>query len=266
MKGAIENIIVKNENLFYDIYGGKLNIQIFLDIQYLKGSAGFVGETIQRIFHDKIVFVSKYDESLRTLEINIQASYLYNCIIGNRINDFSKVLVHEIGHLFDKRVKFGCGIKREGVAVFTEYAYGGHSLQFNIDLIKSLMNNPIKDYEGYIKVENKWANSGQEISPVPYWLGEYICFVIYLALLKRKYLSFDRDILNSNNLIKLIDLANTLLQNKEMKEYAQNVLKIIRNMDDKKFFYFYTKYSKELGLNLIFSDYKRFSDEVEWHI
>ncbi|MFH1916300.1 MAG: hypothetical protein ABIJ21_03475 [Nanoarchaeota archaeon] len=251
IKQTICFFINKNYALLYHVYGRKIDVTIFIDIQYYKNAAGFVREWKNLLLHNKEVCVVKSDESLRTLEINIQASFLFECIKGNKSNDLANILVHELGHLFDKNIKSNCPIRDEGVATFTEFAYGQHCPQFHIEVINDLMEHPLAKYEDYVRLEAKWAKQ-DEISLIPYWLGEYSCFVIYLALLKRRYPQMDVNIFNIGPLWRLA-LDKETGEETGTGEYAKTVLKLIRNMSKQKFFYFYFKYSNELHLKPIFT-------------
>lgn len=248
--GAVENLIRNYPKLFVDVYGQRININMYLDIENDKDNPqvrAFVGE--EKIKSKKI-YIKAYDPTLQTLEINIVSSFLLEMMQASNSQDLTTALIHEITHLLDIKIESKSSpygsiadkIRKEGIATFSEFAYGKQSPHYlkypmNSYIIEKLMEHPLRDWVDYGRVSSK----GDE-----YNLGEFMCFVFYIAQLKRRF-GIAINILQPG-------FEKQILANPEFFAYAQVVLRILSNMPIKDFFRFYLKYSNELGLKPLITE------------
>jgi hypothetical protein len=248
---SVKLIVKEHTSLFTKVYGNDIKVKMYFDIQSHLGASAFVGETVKKISPSgEMAYISKYDPALKELEINIDIKNIYYCLYDDSSKKrLIKTLIHEFNHLFDKKLyfeKIGSKFRIEGLARFSEYAYMvGKTPSFNVNLIKEIMNDPISSSQDIDKLEDKWFKN-QITSGFPYDIGEYMCFVIFLRHLKRKFPSYVVDPLDQS---KLVELSKKIGVSKN----AQLMVRLIGNMSDKQFFDFYVKGAKELGLKLIFS-------------
>lgn len=240
LKDSISLFISNSKNMLVQIYGKSMNFTIHIDIDCINSPA----YSNARAFAD--TYSSKgYSE----VHIGFHPMKMLDLVRYDNKPEFIEIFVHELGHIFDRQQRKNARLYSmftEGVAMFTEFAHN-RTIRFivipeNVELTKKLMKNPINSEEDLIKTRESFG--GTEYSNLEYFLGEHICFVIYLALLKRRFRFIHPDILKPDEL-------NRLTENKTAVEYAQEVLKSLRSLDDNVFIHLYYKYAKELNIKPI---------------
>ncbi|MCX6710049.1 MAG: hypothetical protein NTV63_03810 [Candidatus Woesearchaeota archaeon] len=229
------NLIVRDcAQLFIRVYGRRMNIEIFLDVN--ENQSGYASVLYQ-------------DETLRSMRISINSNYLCSVVEHNRFGSLEATLVHEINHLLDKNLSHSSSviyrIRDEGIAMFSEYAYSRkeeipHFLQNNYDheLMLKLMERPINSAQFIERIE-------QVRGSAPYKIGFFMCLVCYFALLRRRF-GLKPNIRNLSEVV-LTSEAD------EAREYAKIVLNQMRNVRVPDFGMLYMKYSQEIGVPLIFT-------------
>ncbi len=244
--GAVENLIRNYSKLFVNVYGPRININMYLDIESTKtGTSAFVGEYKEKYLSKSSSFINirAHDPSFQNLEINISLAFLLQMIEAKDIQTLTEVLIHELTHLFDtKLIRQSSSIeadkiRKEGIAVFSEFVYARKSPIFSkvFMLIEIFIQHPISSWEDdYCK---KRSHSHE------YLLGEFMCFVFFVALLKRRF----------GVAINILEpgFEKQILENPEFFAYAQVVLRYLSSLSTKDFFRLHIKYSNELGLKPI---------------
>jgi len=270
----------ENVQLFTSVYGHKIDFTIYFDVLSMDSAAG-TGETKHVYYAGKKVSVNSFDPTFKIMEINMSIDVLTTNLSSQDAGELKDTLSHELSHIFDKglhmnvekKIRTGFDlIRSEGIARFSEFSRRSKQRYFsdkkridanedrayNRECIRYLCEHPIVDTATFGEFFKKYPAAVNE-DVIWYYLGEYICFVIYFRFLASsdrfpnfKGVKFDY--------FKESFESDFYLDEKAMK-FSRELIPFLsfRVVDTKKFFDIYFESAKILGINPIvtrgFMDY-----------
>lgn len=226
---AVKYTISNNEKIFREIYSNYFNINM----------------NIYLVMFGGISYFKKDEKDYQNLKIYINLSFLHD-----DIHILSSTLIHELSHIFDKKIGLSRNIlenfRAEGLAIFSEFIYsnvspplGEYSINLPLDNVKEL----------------DIAAKGKE----SYSLGFLVLMIIFYnkirSFLKKYPTNFIYDlsseplgIINEYQycIYKYPEIAN------ELKKKARLFIREMRQINIKKFFRDYFKTAEELNIKPLF--------------
>jgi hypothetical protein len=259
IRQALAYLFLFKADMFREVLSERFEMMLYIDIEALKPDVlGNVGESRLQFFN-KDLYVKAYDPNLRWFEININSDYLFKCVADIEKEKFNRTLLHEFNHTFDRvlinnrskhRYTELVSIRNEGIAIFSELAFTAAPRYKTENYIPELIKNPKND----LKLKDK---------DEPYKLGYFMCMVFYVATMRRMIMDKKLRMDENYNLLNDTIAKDALLHDVSQRWLATDisyggaaklVVRIMRGLTPQDFFRFYVKYSKELGMPLIFSD------------
>ncbi len=237
-KEIMVHIFKEQGELFTPVYGSKINFTLKFSLgEYSGVSQGYQTAACVRMY--------LMDPTYKNMEIKIDYQFFLSSLTlagGNK--GFKDTLIHEFGHLFDKKALAARGtlhaLRSEGLARFTEFIYGKSPPRYNPKSIKDFMIKPISSWQEYYI----WIDKYYELK---FGLGEFMCIMCLTFRIRQSFPSLNIDVVNKEGL-------NQIFENKQVYAVAVSFLRQLRNTDDRQFSELYIKYSKGLRLPLIMTE------------
>ncbi len=251
IKTVIADLLRKEGELFAELYlADKLDLNLNFYIVEKSRHRGFVLTSEHKRQSRKVKV--EFNENQRVLNVFVNVERLRGWFESSRAGaydiytDFSRFLIHELGHVRDKRLSrkkitnlatLARRYREEGIALYSEYLASKTSATVGFGWHNMYSTNPIDSYETMLRVET-------ETESHVYWLGFHMTLAVMGAAL---FSTFHID--RKNFTPQFMDGVRT---DPKYIKFARDYIRLLRNMKLHLFFKKYDEAAIYLGILPVF--------------